>query len=324
ADTMIADANQANANTFTDAHKADIYKSKMAGKYVPIPAQHANINIDTPDQFRAWLRHRYHELTVGTRQASLTKLTQEKFLPTDIPETYEERIRLLLLQTPNNNADALAILWNHLPDELFSRMEITAPANIDEFFTNLKNIWLKRQPSTFTYNGNRNLPVIVSNSTPTPYQPQFNPQENRNRALERLESIAMRLGYSDDASRNPDALESFIEDELYNRLGYANYHICRAVHSVPRKEPFGQVSTRTSVPQRVPSQQKKVYATNTKKKPTKVTYKCSNCGKIGHRKNKCPQPRKAKTSKKLNYTHTNQSESEDYDQEDEPIVVLED
>src|SRR6185437_5768751 len=47
-DTMIADANQANNNTFTDAHKADIYKSKMAGKYLPVPAQHAGNNIDTP------------------------------------------------------------------------------------------------------------------------------------------------------------------------------------------------------------------------------------------------------------------------------------
>ena len=90
---MIADVNIANANTFTDVHKADIYKLKMAGKYVPVPAQHPpGTNIDTPNRFRAWLRHKYHELTVGTRQASLTKLMQEKFLPTDIPETYEERI----------------------------------------------------------------------------------------------------------------------------------------------------------------------------------------------------------------------------------------
>ncbi|CAG8601918.1 1570_t:CDS:1 [Ambispora gerdemannii] len=109
--TMIADVNNANANTFTDVHKADIYKSKMAGKYVPVPAQHpAGTNIDTSALFRAWFRHKYYELTIGTRQASLTKLTQEKFLPIDTPETYKERIRLLLLQTPNNNADALAIL----------------------------------------------------------------------------------------------------------------------------------------------------------------------------------------------------------------------
>ncbi|CAG8739598.1 1501_t:CDS:2, partial [Acaulospora morrowiae] len=64
ADTMIIDANHANANTFTDAHKADIYKLKMARKYVPVPAQHPVVtNIDTPDCFRAWLRHKYHELT---------------------------------------------------------------------------------------------------------------------------------------------------------------------------------------------------------------------------------------------------------------------
>ena len=62
-----------------------------------------------------------------SRQAALPKLAREKFLLTDTPETYEERIRLLLLQTPNNNADALAILWNHLPEELFTRVKIANP-----------------------------------------------------------------------------------------------------------------------------------------------------------------------------------------------------
>ncbi|RHZ47558.1 hypothetical protein Glove_578g51 [Diversispora epigaea] len=79
--------------TFDDAVKVNILKSKISGKYAPVSVQHsAGTNIDTPARFRAWLRYRYHELTLGTRQVSLTKLTQEKFLPTDISETYEERI----------------------------------------------------------------------------------------------------------------------------------------------------------------------------------------------------------------------------------------
>ncbi|RHZ62071.1 hypothetical protein Glove_344g24 [Diversispora epigaea] len=210
-------------------------------------------------------------------------------------------------------------------------MEIAAPVDIDTFFTNLKNIWFKRQPSTFTYNENRNLLqsngsssllIIVTNSSPTPYQslPQ---KDNNNRAnamlykaQDYLESIAERLGYSDEATRNPDALKQFIDDELYSRLGYANYHL--------RKESFGQVrEVNTRVMTRAStSDAKKVYATNklTKKlakKPTKVTYKCSNCEKIGHRKNMCPEDTKLK---KINYTYQNEPENSD----DEKVVILED
>ncbi|RHZ55118.1 hypothetical protein Glove_420g43 [Diversispora epigaea] len=114
---------------------------------------------------------------------------------------------------------------------------------MNAFFTNLKDIWLKRQPSTFIYNGNR---------------------------------------------------KNFIEDELYTRLEHANYNF--------RKEHFGQVN---EISTRVISRAsicnaKKVYATKKSQKLQKVTYKCSNCRKIGYRKNKCP---------KL---------------EDEPMVVLDD
>ncbi|RHZ76256.1 hypothetical protein Glove_199g53 [Diversispora epigaea] len=179
---------------------------------------------------------------------------------------------------------------------------MTAPATKDDFFTNLRNCWLESNGILTTCIDY--IHSAPSNSIlPTP-QPQSQSQPLENKATEHLESIAMRLEYLDSASQNPDALENFIENELYKRLGHANYHL--------RKEPFDQVSGANT---RVI---KKVYAT---KKLTKVTYKCSNCRKIGHRKNNCPSL-KGKRLKKVNYTY--QSEPENSDQENESIVVLED
>ncbi|CAG8814648.1 19280_t:CDS:2, partial [Dentiscutata erythropus] len=43
--------------------------------------------------------------------------------------------------------------------------------------------------------------------------------------LDHLDFTAQRLGYPDDASRDPDVLNNFIEKELYKRLDYANYNI---------------------------------------------------------------------------------------------------
>jgi len=219
-----------NVNEFNDAVKTNILKSKMSGKYAPVPAQYPlGTDINTPALFRNWIRHRYHELTLGSRQASLSKLAQEKFLLTDTPETYEERIRLLLLQTPNNNADALAILWNHLPEELFTRVKIANPGDINAFFTAIKNTWQERKPATFTYNGGLNgtaliLPSSLSHMQEQPLESAQQVSRNK-KAYEHLEIIAMRLGYPDNAPRDPNAFDKFIEDELENRLGYENYHI---------------------------------------------------------------------------------------------------
>ncbi|RIB15569.1 hypothetical protein C2G38_2192057 [Gigaspora rosea] len=97
ADTMIADANHANVKTFTDAHKADIYKSKMAGKYLLIPPQHADNNIDTPVRFRVWLGAKYQQEMVENQQLAIQRLSEEKFMPFDTSKTYKTRIRPLLL-----------------------------------------------------------------------------------------------------------------------------------------------------------------------------------------------------------------------------------
>jgi hypothetical protein len=151
ANTVIVDANTAHANTFTDGHKTDIYKSKMAGKFAPVPVQHNGNNIDTVDQFKNWLRVKYQQEMVGTQQSAITRLSQERFGPFDTPETYEMRIRPLLLGFPNNDANALSILIGHLPNEVFYRMENVNIAGINEFFTELKNRWLVRRPTTFDY-----------------------------------------------------------------------------------------------------------------------------------------------------------------------------
>ena len=85
----------ANAGDFDDAVKCDIYKAQMGGKYLPVPAQdpyNGNANINTPATLRAWMRSKYQRETVGSRQSALQRLTQERFLPTDSPDTYEKRI----------------------------------------------------------------------------------------------------------------------------------------------------------------------------------------------------------------------------------------
>ncbi|RIB00123.1 hypothetical protein C2G38_2051877 [Gigaspora rosea] len=95
------------AAAFDNLLRADILKSKMAGKYTTIPAQHAGNNIDTPARFIVWLHHKYQTETVGTQQVATQRLAQEKFLPFDNPEIYEARIRPLLLGV----ADELKNIW---------------------------------------------------------------------------------------------------------------------------------------------------------------------------------------------------------------------
>src|SRR5260363_434109 len=261
----------------------------MSGKYTPVPAEYpVGTNIDTPTRFLAWLRHKYHEETIGSRNTSLSRLAQEKFNPTDTPQTYEDRIHLLLLQTPNNNQDALAILWTHLPDELFTRVKITNLADINAFFTAVKDTWLERKPSTFTYNGvnsNSSVPIILSNTIPSEIFSIYK------KAYDELDFLAQRLGYSDNASKDPDALKNFIEEELYKRLGYANFNI-QSQKLYNTKKPIAKKSTKSK----------------------KVERYCSICGKPGHTKKNCPKVRKTKKINNITssqYEYIDQSQSED-------------
>ncbi|CAG8640225.1 3339_t:CDS:1 [Paraglomus occultum] len=143
----------ANAGDFDDAVKCTILKFKMAGKYAPVPANDpyivGNPPINSPATLRAWARAKYQRETVGTKQSAIQKLTQERFQPFDTPDTYETRIRHILLGVANNDAQVLGFLKSQLPGELFTWMRSDAPAGIDEFFIALKNMWLERTPNLY-------------------------------------------------------------------------------------------------------------------------------------------------------------------------------
>ncbi|CAG8826819.1 26332_t:CDS:2, partial [Dentiscutata erythropus] len=62
-------------------------------------------------------------------------------------------------------------------------------------------------------------PIILSNTIPSENLTIYK------KALDHLDFIAQRLGYSDDASCDPDVLNNFIKKELYNRLVYSNFNI---------------------------------------------------------------------------------------------------
>ena len=70
----------------------------------------------------------------------LSKYPITLILPTDSPDTYEKRIRPLLLGVPNNDATALSFLKNHLTGDFYTWMKIANPADIDAYFTELKNL----------------------------------------------------------------------------------------------------------------------------------------------------------------------------------------
>ncbi|RHZ84713.1 hypothetical protein Glove_78g207 [Diversispora epigaea] len=281
---------------FNDAEKANVMKSKMTGRFFPVPAQNSyntNANIVTEAEVYNWMQGKYQETMIGNQRASLKALMSERFTSLDTIDTYEKRIRSYVLGIVDG--EVLPYLYDHLPPRLETQIRIANPNTVNDFFTQLRIIWLESGESTSNF-GNE----INTSASAMTYSIPINQFPQKNIALEKFVDIAIRLGYSGDLS-DPIAIHQFVENDLTRNYRRQSNHI--------KKEPFGQNNNT-----------KKVYTTKKSQKPTKVTYKCSNCGKIGHRKNKCPKL--GKKPKKVNYTY--QSEPENSDQEDEPIEVLED
>ncbi|GBB92823.1 hypothetical protein RclHR1_20600008 [Rhizophagus clarus] len=119
----------------------------MGEKYAPVPANNGlvagNPAINTPDTLRAWLRAKYQRETVGNQQSAIQRLTQERYQPYDTPDTYEARIRPLLLGVADNDVQVLGFLKSHLTGDFYTWMKIANPGGINAFFTELKNMWLE-------------------------------------------------------------------------------------------------------------------------------------------------------------------------------------
>ncbi|GBB97580.1 hypothetical protein RclHR1_30020001 [Rhizophagus clarus] len=171
-------------------------------------------------------------------------------------------------------------------------MKIANPANIDAYFTELKNLWLERNPiissSGMPY-GQVPIQQLVSSQETAPIQPQKDDFKIR---------LARDLAYTgigtDDAT-----LENFIYEELKKRLGGQTAHV--------RKSPFTPRSAYAT---------KKVVRKVIPKASAKQTRHCSACGKAGHTKINCPR---LKRTKKVNYVYQNEEE----DPEDSEEYILE-
>ncbi|RHZ90091.1 hypothetical protein Glove_8g118 [Diversispora epigaea] len=81
---------------FNDAERANVMKSKMSGRFFPVPAQNpynANANIVTEAEVYNWMQGKYRETMIGNQRASLKALISERFTSLDTIDTYEKRIR---------------------------------------------------------------------------------------------------------------------------------------------------------------------------------------------------------------------------------------
>jgi hypothetical protein len=262
----------ANAGDFDNAIKCGLLKTKLGGKYIPVPNNDpytvGNPAINTPATLRVWMNAKYQRETVGSQQSAIQRLSQERFLPTDSPDTYEKRIRPLLLGVPNNDATALSFLKNHLSGDFYTWMKIANPANIDVYFTELKNLWLERHP---VISSNGIMPIQQSvESLPIPKKDDFKTR------------LAKDLQY-DGIAWDDETLEKFIYEDLTRRFGHKTAHI--------RKSPFAVKNTYAT---------KKVVRKVASKSSSKQVRHCSVCGKIGHTKVSCPKIKKAK---KVNYIY---------------------
>ncbi|RGB32868.1 hypothetical protein C1646_762394 [Rhizophagus diaphanus] len=125
---------------------------------------------------------------------------------------------------------------------------------------------------------NSRIQVIKNTQKDTPY--------------DKLEMIAMRLGYPDSSPRDVDSLNKFIEKEI-EKLGHETFYT-RVLRKKPRRRTYASKKTT--------------------KKTGKTKRRCSNCGRTGHTKTNCSSK---KRSRKVNYVQANDISEESTSEESE-------
>src|SRR3954454_10932410 len=202
------------------------------------------------------------------------------------------------------------------------------PLTITAFFTNLKDMWLERNPCVSTQ-----IPIVSQ-----PIQPILTPQNDiiaeGNKAFELVKRLSKDLDYSGIAT-DVDTIGTFIYDDLGRRFGRKTNH--------NRRSPFSELQVRNTnatkkvkrVIQKVPARQivtqqivrhcsvcenvshTKVNCPGVKRIATQqVNRHYSACGNVSHTKVNCPG---VKRTKKVNYVY--QDEVEDFEaSEDEEYI----
>src|SRR5277367_3251831 len=99
-------------------------------------------------------------------------LMTDKFYPVDTSDTYEKRVRIHV--EGMQFADALPILYSHLPENLELRIKIGNLADLNAFFTQLNDKWLKA-----------GRPAMATQAIQ-----QFSQTGGRNKVLEKFADIA--------------------------------------------------------------------------------------------------------------------------------------
>ncbi|POG72666.1 hypothetical protein GLOIN_2v1773489 [Rhizophagus irregularis DAOM 181602=DAOM 197198] len=194
----------ANAGDFDDVVKCDIFKAQMGGKYLPVPAQdpyNGNANINSPATLRAWMRSHYQRETVGVA---------------------------------DNDAPTIGFLKNHLSGDLYTWMRAVAPAGINAFFTNLKDMWLERAPNlngNQNYQNNSSAEIEKLNSQIVSLQAQLAQPAQLAESMQVHSKLAQRLQLPENVvnSNNASIFDNYINQELEKRLGVIEINLANPI-----------------------------------------------------------------------------------------------